>query len=125
MLWVDAIDYSEMSHILPMFDVGYVTYIGDTLNTFFPAPGKAYEYLKAGLILLTDRDITIFDDLSCYGCAIFFDKPVAQNDLSKSLASVATKPETIAAMKTNARRLFTEKYSFEKQLEPLTRYLKN
>ena len=52
-LWFDAIPYAELQQIIINADFGFVTYRGDTLNTTFAAPGKLYEYLKAGLVVMT------------------------------------------------------------------------
>lgn len=121
--WIDSIDYREMKAILPLFDVGYVTYIGDTLNTYFAAPGKVYEYLKAGLIILTDEGITIHDDLEQYGCGVFFNKPVTTESMQVLLEDLLNDPQSVLQMKINAKRLFAEKYSFERQVLKLTEYL--
>lgn len=121
--WIDSIDYREMKLILPWFDVGYVTYVGDTLNTYFAAPGKVYEYLKAGLIILTDAGITICDDLVQYQCGVFFEKPVQAKQIQERLELLAGKLSSVPVMKDNARKLFIEKYSFEKQMEKLTEHL--
>jgi glycosyltransferase involved in cell wall biosynthesis len=121
--WIDSIDYREMNIILPWFDVGYVTYIGDTLNTYFAAPGKVYEYLKAGLIILADSGITVFDDLLRHRCGIFFDKPARAEKIHDQLNTLALDHKRIFEMKENARKLFIEKYSFERQIMKLNEYL--
>lgn len=121
--WIDSIDYREMKIVLPWFDIGYVTYIGDTLNTYFAAPGKLYEYLKASLIILADNGITIIDDLRDRNCGIFFSKPVSTQELGARLEDVARQPDTVSRMKHNARALFEAKFSFEAQLKPFADFI--
>lgn len=121
--WTDSIDYREMNMILPWFDIGYVTYVGDTLNTYFAAPGKVYEYLKAGLIILADTGITIYEDLHQHRCGVFFDKPVLDKKIQGQLDVLADDRELVLQMKKKAGKLFIEKYSFEKQIVKLTEHL--
>lgn len=117
--WVDSVDYREMSKILSLFDVGFVTYTGDTLNTYFAAPGKAYEYLKAGLILLTDSSLTIYDDLLANDCGIFFHRPIESGKIETQLNVLLEKKISLNRMKQNAKDLYLTRYSFEQQIGPL------
>ncbi|MDA7877726.1 hypothetical protein N9A89_06645, partial [Akkermansiaceae bacterium] len=64
--WIDEIPYLEMQEVLPAADLGFSFYLGDTLNTRFSAPGKVYEYLKAGLLVLTDTQSCIHEMLNAY-----------------------------------------------------------
>jgi hypothetical protein len=121
--WVDSIDYSEMNNLLTWFDVGYVTYVGDTLNTYFAAPGKLYEYLKASLVILTDEGITLHNELLSHQCGVFFSKPVTREGIEEQINFLAAELTRIPVMKSNARKLFLETYSFDKQIRKVDLYL--
>ena len=51
--WIDEIPYRDLPSVLKEADIGFVHYIGENLNTRFSAPGKLYEYMRAGLAVLS------------------------------------------------------------------------
>lgn len=121
--WVDAVPYRETSIIYTYADIGFGTYRGDTLNTYFAAPGKLYEYLKGGLILLTDDKACLYADIKNRECAQFFPKNASENEIYESLQNLLLKKETIGEMKTNSIRLFSDSLNFNKQINSLIKCL--
>jgi hypothetical protein len=119
--WNGPVPYTELYEILQHADVGFVVYRGDNLNTFFSAPGKIYEYLKAGLVLLTDNDCCIFDDILHSNAGIFFQRPFNESDLLQSLSGLSR--GEMGKMKTNSKNLFLQKYNMEFQMSPLMKWL--
>ena len=75
--WLDFVPYTELQRIIRLMDVGYITYEPNTLNTYFSAPGKLYEYLKAGLVVLTDHKSCLKRELAAAGCMEFFSRDVS------------------------------------------------
>lgn len=122
-LWVNAISYKELQQVINKGDIGFVHYRGDTLNTYFSAPGKLYEYLKAGLAILTDKNTCISEDLEATNSAITFNVPLSDNVLTEILKNITV--NEINQKKQNARELFMNRYSFENQTTALLNYIKN
>lgn len=122
--WVDSIAYNELQEILPYGDIGFATYHGDTLNTFFSAPGKIYEYLKAGLVILTDNQCCIYNELLNYDCGIYFTKPISHTAIKNALDSILDQQNKLQRMKKSALNLYHQELCLEKQISPLISYLK-
>ena len=53
--WIKGVPYQELHNILALCDAGFVHYVGDSINTRFSAPGKLYDYLRAGLPHMTEE----------------------------------------------------------------------
>jgi glycosyltransferase involved in cell wall biosynthesis len=121
--WIDEIPYRELPQVLQTCDVGFATYRGDTLNTRFSAPGKLYEYLKCGLLILSDEHCCIYADATAAGCGVFFPKPVDDDGIRAALAELLASRGEIARRKAAARRLFETRLSMEQQIKPLLRLL--
>lgn len=119
--WIDAIPYIDMQYVIKQADIGFVHYRGDTLNTYFSAPGKLYEYLKAGLAILTDKNACIHEDLEASNSAFTFDTPLNDKNLSILLEGLSI--NDIMEKKQRSRALFLAKYTFEKQMEPLINFI--
>lgn len=120
-LWVESVPYSELTELLEMADAGFVSYRGDSLNTYFSAPGKLYEYLKAGLIILGDRDISIAEELESENCGIFFSKPYDETDIMDSLNRM--NGMNLQVMKNNSKKLYEEKYNMSAQMTPFINWI--
>ena len=118
-LWVDEIPYAEMQEILPHADVGFAHYLGDTLNTRFSAPGKLYEYLRAGLTLLSDDECCLRAEARSADCGAFFPTPGTVNGISLSIAELCRRSAELPEMKQRSRVLFDAHFSLEQQMQPL------
>lgn len=117
--WIDEVPYRELSQILSSCDVGFATYRGDTLNTRFSAPGKLYEYLKSGLVILSDDHCCIYSDAVAAGCGVFFGKPVTDDGIRLALDELLSRQRELTSMKDSARRLFERRLCMEEQMKPL------
>jgi len=116
---MDAIPYEDLQSVLSYADVGYVSYAGDELNTLFSAPGKVYEYLKAGLVLMTDETCCIASYLHSYRCGAILPQKPHVDHVSTALSALAENPSEVKAMKRRAFQLFVDHFVFEVQVRPL------
>ena len=121
--WIDEIPYSELQSVLRHANIGFVTYLRDSLNTFFAAPGKVYEYTKSGLIILTDVNCCIYSELDTYNCGFFFPYPATTENIETALKSIILKKEELSEMGYRSRLLFQEKLCFEKQMLPIIPFI--
>lgn len=117
--WIDEIPYRELSTVLQSCDAGFATYHGDTLNTRFAAPGKLYEYLKNGLVILSDEDCCVYGDTKAARCGFFFPKPVTDEGVRGALATLLNSRHNLKEMKLSALRLFQSRLNMERQIAPL------
>jgi hypothetical protein len=117
--WIDEIPYRELQEVLPYADVGFVTYRGDTLNTLFSAPGKIYEYLKAGLLILSDKNCCISDEILMYDCGILFPRPITDIGVRQAVEKIMQNKSEIERRKLASKELFKDRFSFEQQVMPV------
>ncbi|MEP2770521.1 MAG: hypothetical protein ABJH05_00125 [Fulvivirga sp.] len=122
LLFVDQVPYLQLQLLFAHADIGHVYYYPDTLNTLFSAPGKMYEYLKGGLVILTDNNSCIKTDLERYGCGIFY-TPGDIKSLMSSLSLFSSNSNLLKQMKSQSKLLFKERYNLENQVYPLVSYL--
>ncbi|HLF33868.1 MAG TPA: hypothetical protein VI583_06510 [Cyclobacteriaceae bacterium] len=120
--WLDPVPYNELESLLQLADMGYVIYRGDNLNTYFSAPGKLYEYLKSGLVLLTDTDCCIADDLTWKKAGVFIRRPFDYTGILTALSEI--EKDDLNVMKLNSRELFETKYNMEIQSARLVQWMK-
>lgn len=123
--WRDAVPYEELGELLRQADIGYVTYEGKAnLNDRFSAPGKLYDYLREGLVLLTDEQNPIFTELVTADCAVFFSVSANEDQMKEVLEEkILNQKEKIPEMKIAARNLFNNYFCQEKQINPLFAFL--
>ncbi len=124
-LWLDEIPYAEMQSLLPLADVGFAHYLGDTLNARFSAPGKLYEYLRAGLILLTDEDCCLRAEVGAADCGAFFPAPATISSIQNALEKLVRRRSEIAQMKTRSRVLFQTHFNMEIQMQTLIKAIRD
>lgn len=117
--WIDEVPYPELSLVLSRCDAGFATYLGDTLNTRFSAPDKVYEYLKSGLIIVSDEECCIYPEASTVGCGMFFPRPVTDHGIQSALRQLLDDREKREKMKAASRGLFESRLCMEKQMTPL------
>jgi hypothetical protein len=122
--WVDEIPYAELPHVLGACDVGFATYRGDTLNTRFSAPGKLYEYLKSGLVILSDLDCCIRIEAEAADCGVFFPHPVSDEGIREALTRLLRGRSALDQMKATSRALFEGRLCLEKQIAQLVNDLR-
>jgi len=122
--WLDAVPYSKLPALLRQAHVGYVTYDGrSNLNDRFSAPGKAYDYLREGLVLLTDHESPVAEDLQTAGCGVVFQAPATSEKLRSAIDVLIECKDTLPQMRERARALFDSNYNQARCLRPLFRYL--
>lgn len=120
--WVGAVPYAELQGVMEQGDIGFVHYLGDNLNTYFSSPGKLYEYLKAGLAIMTDNMSCVQEYLERYEAGLYFSRPLDDAGMLKLLNGLDR--QMLRVRKENARRLFEEKLSFERQMVDLIGWMK-
>ena len=59
--FMGVMDYSELGEFLPTCDIGIVKYNYNNLNNIFCASGKLYEFVMAGLPVVTTEQIELKD----------------------------------------------------------------
>lgn len=122
-MWVDSVPYFELSNLISMGDIGFVHYLGDNLNTNFSSPGKLYEYLKTGLVILTDNDACIAENIRINNAGILFNKPLNQSSLKTVLQNYSC--DQISLMKKNSFKLYSQQYKFNDQMKELLVWMDN
>jgi len=122
-LWLDRVPYNELQGILLQRDIGYVTYEPLWLNNYFSAPGKVYEYLKAGLVVLMDNASCLSRELALNDCGEFFPINPSEEDIRAALHRLVSKRDDIQKMKEKALKLFEQELCLDKQMEPLLTWL--
>ncbi|MDX1628292.1 MAG: glycosyltransferase [Fulvivirga sp.] len=120
--FIDQVPYNDLPLLFKNSDIGHVYYKPDTLNTLFSAPGKLYEYLKGGLMILTDKNACIINELIANSCCLIFDFNDKQA-LMEKLNWLAGNRDYLTKAKANARRLSENVYNFKSQSKYLFKYL--
>lgn len=126
-LWADEVHYDELSKVLSYADIGFAVYLGDSLNTKFSAPGKIYEYLKAGLAILTDYKCCIVSEISAYNCGIIIPQESQNNHVLKDVIfnEILDQHQKINDMKFQSKNLYQDLFDFSQQFKPLVSLLEN
>jgi glycosyltransferase involved in cell wall biosynthesis len=117
--WFDEISYHELPAVLAGADAGFVHYVGDTINTRFAAPGKLYEYLRSGLVIVTDDECCIKQELSSRDAGVFFTRPGSHQSIAAALHRLSATRDQLPAAKASARALFEEKFNLQNQMDHL------
>jgi len=117
--WIDEIPYAELPAVLSQAEAGFVHYIGDTINTRFSAPGKIYEYLRAGMVIVTDNDCCISSELAAAGVGFFFSRPASREGIASAVAKLAAARSELPEMRARARRMFAEEFNLQRQMASL------
>ena len=118
-LWVDEVPYRELPALVALADVGFAAYQPDTLNTKFCAPGKIYEYLKGGVLVMTDDESSIAAELRYTGAGLLLSRPITTRSVATALGTLVGRPEEVRRRREAARRLFEERFAFERQVTPV------
>lgn len=109
------IPYEQLPEVFSLSDIGYASYFGEHWNTFFSAPGKIYDYLASGLIVLSD----CFDvqNLETIGCGAYFKRSPDKDIMIKNLENRIIKLISEKRMdKGSVVKIFNEKFSLEIQM---------
>jgi glycosyltransferase involved in cell wall biosynthesis len=117
--WIDEVSYRELAAVLARSDAGFVHYVGDTINTRFSAPGKIYEYLRAGMAIVTDDDCCIKSELAAGGVGFFFHRPGTRAGIGQALQRLSASRNKLKEIKQAAQRMFAEEFNLERQMAPL------
>jgi hypothetical protein len=123
--WIHEVPYAELREVQARCHAGFVHYTGDTLNTRFSAPGKIYDYLRAGLVIVTDSQACLATELQSSDCAFFFERPAAFEGIREALLKLVARRADIDAMKSRAALLFDQRLCLEQEMQPLLSILHN
>jgi hypothetical protein len=123
--WIDEVPYAELFSVISQGDIGFVHYHGDNLNTRFSAPGKLYEYLRAGLAVVTDDGQELAPQIELSQSGAVISRPIAVRSLVNVLNRMTERPDVLVRMKSHARLLFRDHYCIERQMVPLLSILKD
>jgi hypothetical protein len=121
--WADEIPYDCLQSVLVHADIGVVMYKPDTANTRSCAPGKMYEYMKAGLSVFTTCSNPFAGELEQHDAGIVA-KDCTPNGIGEALRLVVADRTVLRKQGATSRGLFESKYNFEKQVEPLLEAIK-
>ena len=122
-LWCDSVPYSELLAVLYCADAGYATYLPESLNDYFAAPGKLYEYLRAGLVVLTDERSCARLALDAFDCGELFPFPASEAGVSAAIERALSRAHALAKRKENAKRLFDMHFDLRQHVHHLVQYL--
>lgn len=122
--WLDAVPYSELEQIYQEYDFGFVTYEGQAnLNDKFSAPGKLYDYVQQGLILITDNENPISNELEILDCGFLFPFPVTKEKITEILDKIVLRKTEIPRLKEVTFQFYTNHLALEKKCLPLTDFI--
>lgn len=123
--WIDEIPYRELASVIRFADAGFVHYIGDTVNTRFSAPGKLYEYLRAGLAIITDSECCIAGELKAAKVGFFFDRPATCASIRLALNELVADRRRLDKIRSASVELYEEQFCLEHQLRPILTAIKH
>jgi glycogen synthase len=111
---LDPVDSSALVSALAGFDVGIIINRPVTLNDELVLPNKLFEYLMAGLAVVTPRlpSLAALIDEESVGAMYEPSDPLS---LGAVLEELATNPNEIMMMKRRARRAAVERYNGDAQ----------
>lgn len=117
-----AVAYKDLMQLLTHYDVGVSFYDGKDTNTLYASPAKLFEYMRAGLALLSTCQPTparIIGE-SASGLLVDITKP---GQLLNILGNLLQQPELLRQMRHNAINSFHQRYAYEQQAKALVDYI--
>ena len=120
-----CVSYASVHDVLADYDIGIAFYRSNTLNQYFCSPCKLFEYMAAGLALLTSDfpGLRSIVHPPAMGLCVDAEDPSAIRDALKNLTKAP--PSSIRAMGERAQQAFLEKFTFDRQAEPLIRAIEH
>lgn len=115
--FIDPCDPEEVVACATGFDVGVATFRDTSLNTHLAAPNKLFDYLGAGLAVLSTDLPVMRRILDQGGCGQFLQTPSPES-IADAVKALASDPARVAEMKMGAAGL-CDRYSWQRQAEVL------
>jgi glycosyltransferase involved in cell wall biosynthesis len=107
-------DYDELNELVGSADVGIALYDIRSINDYEMTSGKLFEYMKAGIPSITcdfpNLKLVIEDNQA--GICVRSDR--LEEDLVNAVNEMVNNEDLRLQMGRNARRVFVEKYAYEK-----------
>jgi glycosyltransferase involved in cell wall biosynthesis len=118
------IPYARLAGFLVEHDVGVTLYDGSHVNTRLASPAKLFQYLQAGLGVLTSDQPTPASIVSEGRLGVVAD-PARPGALREAVAALADAPfEGMRAMRRNALEAFRTRYTYERQVAPFMGWIR-
>jgi len=114
----DFLSYEDLDALTSSADIGVALYRNAGRNVYEMASGKIFQYLKAGLPVVTVNfpNLRAVIESNEAGICIPADQPQM---VAEALRRIIGSEETYARFSRNARRAFQEKYAYERNFRPI------
>ena len=122
-LSTEFLPYEQLDELASPADVGIALY-QDTgsKNVFEMASGKIYQYLKAGLPVVTVNFPNLVETVEECGCGLAVDAADMSNVVA-ALHVILDDSERYGKFSARARKVFEEQYSYDRNFEPFASFL--
>jgi glycosyltransferase involved in cell wall biosynthesis len=120
--YMGELPYRDLASALRNYDVGLISYDNSHPNTRYASPAKLFEYIRAGLsVISTDQPLSK-DILEMYNIGSVFsaDNP---KEISQIIQEILEKPNRIQLQKRNSFLAFNNNLNYEKQAAPLIHWI--
>jgi glycosyltransferase involved in cell wall biosynthesis len=117
-----TLSYDVLKLALLDYDIGIVLYDDRHENTRLASPAKIFEYMRAGLAVLTTSQPTpaAIVQLACCGFVV---TPPDLAELALELDALVHHPERLRRLRGNALDAFQKRYAYEEAAKPLVEFL--
>jgi glycosyltransferase involved in cell wall biosynthesis len=108
-----VLSYDDLPILPCSADIGIAIYRGNSINRYEMASGKLYQYMKAGLPVIASDFPNLKEVVEDNALGICINSDEIEN-LVSAVTQLAANPELRRNYGMNARRVFIEKYAYER-----------